>query len=153
MRITEGFKIHTAIKSGHCAAVTGAYISLKNAHKAWAIIMVDESANNTRQDFHLYKATAVAGTGEVVDQTANWWRNDNTATGDTLTAQTAGATFQTAAGQTAQMIVVEIDPKLYPGYDCFAIHSDAGNIANWATVIYIVETRYAQCTPPTIITD
>jgi hypothetical protein len=152
-QLIECCKIVTGLKPQHTGAVTGDYVSMKGYQHLTAIISVDNTPNATGNDFHLYKATAVDATGEVVDQTVNnWYMSNDVSTDDTLTKQTAGATFTTTAAQKPQVIVLEINAEDFPGYDCFAVKADAGNAANFMSVVYILsEPRYAGDMPSAIV--
>jgi hypothetical protein len=53
-------------------------------------------------------------------------------------------------------VVVEVDPGDYEalGYDCFTIHTDASNAANYQScVAVLIPGRYQQATPPSAIVD
>ena len=152
--LPEGGYVLDILTPQHTGAVTGTYISAKNMLKLYFIIQVNNAAAATANDFHLYKATAVAATGEVVDQTvAKWWDNHDLATNQTLTTQTGGATFASTVAQTKQMLVLQIDPEDFPGYDCFTVKADAGGATNFMSCLCIGVPRYAQATLPSAITD
>jgi hypothetical protein len=155
MLIPENMKIVTGIKPQSCGALTGRYVSLKNYGRMVAIIEVDNTPNATAQNFHLYAATDVAGDGVAANQTVNrWWLNADTSASDTLVRQASGSVFTADNAQKPHMIVLDIDPEDYPGYDCFAVQADASNPANSMSVTYVLyEPRYAQATPPSAIVD
>jgi len=154
MKIVRGLSPHLA--NNHDLP-GGDYVSMKGYGKLTIVIQTAQAGHASAVQFKLHKATDVAGGGEVIDQTVtHFWTNADCATTDTLVkGVTTGTTdITTTAAQTDQMIVIEISSDEFPGYDCFAVHSEAGNAGNYKGIIYILsEPRYAQATPPSAILD
>ncbi|MFH0937734.1 MAG: hypothetical protein V1899_00380, partial [Planctomycetota bacterium] len=104
---------------GAAAVLTADYISLKNAQMAWVIFHFN-SASGTAEVFSVYRATAVAGTGNVIiANTVPIWLNSDEATSDVLARQTDAVQQAVAATATNQMVIFQIDPaSLGSTYDC-----------------------------------
>jgi len=101
-------------------------------------------------------ATAVAPTGAAAGTAVMpVWKNADIATSDTLVKGDDAATIAATAGTTNQQLVMEILPERLPaGYDCIAATLTASSQAtNFATITYLIETKYPQATPPAAITD
>ena len=137
--------------------VTCDYVSLKNVHKAWIIATFTQAvAHATGID--PMQATAVAGTG-VVALTNNTaiWANEAIATSDTLVGQTAAKTYNLANDIARKMVVFEIDPSalnIAGGFDVLGCTvDDSSQATNFVDIIYVLQTRYPQATPPAAITD
>jgi hypothetical protein len=78
------------------AGRTGAYVSLKTAHKAYIVWHLTQGNAATVQ-CSVNQATAVAGTGAKAITTARWWSNLDTSVNDTLARQSDGANYTTDA--------------------------------------------------------
>jgi len=130
---------------GTAAPIVGDYISVKNAHKVWCIVLYNQDDVNSIV-FGVNEATGVAPAGvAAITATMPIYANLATGTNDRLVQQAAAATFASGAGIADKMIVFEVDPSiLSAGCDCIALRSDT-NIAavQWVSYIYLIEPRYA----------
>ena len=156
MNIPEVFKIvnGTPVATTN-GGITCDYISVKNAHKVTIIVELLQAVSHETA-LGINEATAVAPTGaSAVTETMPIWKNADVSSTDTLVRGTDAATVSATAGATNQTLVLEVDPaKLTAGYDCIAATlSNSSQASNFATVTYLIETRYPQATPPTAITD
>ena len=137
-------------------------ISCKNAHKVWFIITQAYFAD-TDITFSLIEATAVSGgtTAAVTVALPIWYDVDVAAivSGDPtgalakMTLITTGSSheFDTSAGK-SQMCVIEWDPSKHTaGYDCIQIADTNGHASSYVTAIAIVQTRYPQAAPPSVL--
>jgi len=145
----------TAIVAAN-ALSTGDYISMKNVHKAWCVVIHD-GANDTDLTLEFSEATSVAG-GSAADVTATfpiWLDSDAGSGSDTLVRQTDAATVTIdPATQNPVMVVMEWDPaKHTAGYDCVAIKGNNGHASNNVCALWFLETRYPADQPPTAITN
>lgn len=138
------------------AGRTSAYVSLKNAHKAFIVFHVTQG-NAATILLSLLQASAVAGTGSKAGPTSRVWSNLDTATNDTLVRRTDAATYTTDAGVKIKIVVFEIDPSALDvanGFDCVGISTGASHAANvTAAVAYLTPLRYPAATPPTAVVD
>lgn len=149
-KIVQG-KSPTATSS----AVTGDYVSLKNVHRAWVIFELTQAAAHATV-CSLMRATAVAPTdGTAVTELVKIWENEDTATSDTLVAQTDAASIALTSEIKNKQVVMQIDPELLTAtFDCIAGKTSASSEStNFVSMTYILEYCYAQATPPTAITD
>ncbi len=136
--------------------VTGDYVSLKNAHMAWIVITFyqGQAYAHTVQPM---KATAVLPVGATaITHDAPNWANNNVAASDTLVRGADATSYQLPATANDQMVIYQIDPmQLGETFDCMGCTID-GN-AKWQgnklSILYLVEMRYGQATPPSIIVD
>lgn len=130
---------------GAGATIVGDYISVKNAHKVWCIVLYNQDDANSIT-FGVNEATGVTPAGvAAITETMPIYANLATGTSDRLVEQTAAATFASGVAVADKMIVFEVDPSiLSAGCDCIALRSDT-NIAavQWVAYIYLIEPRYA----------
>ena len=137
--------------------VTGQYASLKNAHKATLVLSFTQAVAHATV-VTIRQATAVAGT-DVKDITVNVpiWANEATATNDTLVVKTAAKTYTLGNTIAKKQVVVEIDPATLDvagGFDVAGFTlSNSAQATNFVSGVWILETRYAQATPPTAVAD
>ena len=147
MNFMENFKVVAGLMPtlGAGAALTGDYISLKNAQKAWVIFHFN-SANGTAEVFSVNKATAVAPTGATqITNTVPIWRNAACATSDVNVRMTDAVQQAVAASAVEQLVIFEIDPaSLGTTYDCIAGYTASTIAANdELEILYVIEPRYA----------
>ena len=140
------------------ALATCDYVSMKNCHALLVTVMHYSGGADTDLVLSFKQATDVAATGaKVVSNVMPLWVNVDTASTDTMVAQTAAAgyTIDTGAGldQIAQFLLDASLLDVANGFDCIALHSTGGNAANYVSVLYQAVPRYAQATPPARITD
>lgn len=130
---------------GGAAAVTGDYISLKNAVKAWILIHYVQG-DATDITWHVNRATAVAPTGATALANAvPIYSNLACATSNTMVKRTAAVNYASGTGQATKLIVFEIDPaSLGSTYDCVAGASTTAIAATSAvSMTYLILPRYS----------
>lgn len=129
---------------GAAAAVTGDYISLKNAQMAWVIFQYRQADANAIT-FQVNRATAVAPTGAaIIGNVVPIWSNLDTATSDTLVRRTDAVSYAAGVGTTNKMIVFQIDPaNLGSTYDCIAGECSAIAAAQYLSILYVVLPRFS----------
>lgn len=155
LSLPQNFKIVEAITPQAGAAITGDYISLKNALKAWIVVHINQAAANVVA-ITVEQASAVAGTGTTpITVAVPIWANEDCATSDTLVRQTSAVGFTTSAAQKHKVVVFEIDPATLTlaNGDCITVLTAASNAGNITSAMYYIEERYQQATPPAAITD
>jgi len=137
-------------------AITGAYISLKNAHRALVLVHINQ-ANAATVAISIEQATAVAGTGsKVITNVVPIWANQDCVASDALVKQTDAVNFTTSAAVKHKLVVFQIDPEtldMANGFDCITVKTGGSNAANITSAVYLLEPRYAQATPPSAIID
>lgn len=137
--------------------VTCDYVSLKNVHRAWIIASFTQAVGHAT-GIDPKQATAVAGTGvKAITNVCNIWANEDTATSDTLVAQTAAITYNVTNDIKKKQVIIEIDPASFDMANNFDVLGctidDSSQATNFVSVLYMLETRYPQATPPAAITD
>jgi hypothetical protein len=138
------------------AGRTGRYVSLKDAVRAWIIVTMDQG-NAATVALTPKQATAVAGTGvkNLVNAVPVWACLD-VATSDALARATDATSYTTDAGVKEKVVVFQIETAALDvsgGFDCITVATGASNAANITSAVIVVEERYRQVTPPTILTD
>lgn len=148
--------VATLNPAADAAGRTGAYASLKNAHKAYVVFHITQG-NAATILLSLLQASAVAGTGAKALLPTRVWSNLDVSVNDTLVRRTDGAAYTTDAGVKNKIVVFEIDPAsldLAGGFDCIAPTTGASNAANvTAAAIYLTPLRYPAATPPSAVVD
>jgi hypothetical protein len=155
--LPQHYKIVEALTPGADAAGrTSDWVSLKNCHKAWIVVHVDQG-NAATIAITVEQATAVAGTSnKAITVAVPIWANEDCATSDTLVAQTAAVSFTTSAAVKHKQVIFEVDPAALDqanGFDCLAVVTGASNAANITSAQFYLATRYPQGTPPAAITN
>jgi hypothetical protein len=137
--------------------VTGSYVSLKNAHKAWLVLTFRQAASHATV-VTLKEAQTVAGTNvkTVISNHRNW-RNSNVATDDTLVQLADAKTVTLATGTTHQMVVFEVDPDrldIDGGFDVagFTV-GDSSQATNFVAGVWILASSYASQLPPSAVVN
>lgn len=128
---------------GAAAAVTGDYISLKNAQKAWVVIHYTQG-DATDITWHVNRATAVAPTGATpIVEVAPIYSNLACATSNTLVKRTPAVNYASGTGQATKIIIFQIDPaSLGAGYDVIAGASTTAIAATSAvSIMYYILPR------------
>lgn len=138
--------------------IAGDYVSLKNAHMAWIMVNLQFDPGQTfAHTIQPMKATAVLPVGATaITHVAPNWANNDISVSDTLVRGADATSYQVPATVTNKIVLFQIDPmQLGVTYDCMGVTVD-GNAkwqGNLLSITYLVEMRYGQATPPSIIVD
>ena len=135
--------------------VTCDYVSLKNVNMAWIVAHFDQAVGHATV-VQPQKATAVGPTGAIsITASAPNWENGDCAASDTLIKNADATSSALAATVKNHLVVFQIDPaQLGATYDVMGCTvSNSAQATNFVSVVYYLEMRYAQATPPTAITD
>jgi hypothetical protein len=149
-----------APRVGAAAAVTGAYISLKNIQRAWVVFHYFQADANAIT-FNVLKATDVAASGSIAtDVLMPIWSNLACAVSDLLVRRTDAISYAAGTGAASKMIIMEVDPDALGQlagvqYDCIAGYSTAIAAAQYLGITYVLQPRYQSrvLTQPTVVTD
>ena len=157
IHLPEQFKIVDASAGAVTTngGVTCDYVSLKNVNMAWIIASFDQAVGHATV-VQPQKATAVAPTGAIsITTSVPNWENNATGTSDTLVKNADATSVTLSATVAAHQVVIQIDPaQLGSTYDVMGCTiSNSAQATNFVSVLYLLETRYAQATPPAAITD
>ncbi|MBM4087275.1 MAG: hypothetical protein FJ272_20985 [Planctomycetes bacterium] len=151
--LAESFKIVEAITPQAGAAITGAYISLKNVHRAFIVVHINQ-ANAAQVAITVERATNVAGAGSVaIGTVVPIWANEDCAASDTLVRKTDAVALTTSVDVKRKVIVFQIDPATLGAYDCITVKTGASNAANITSAMYYLYGRYQSATPPSAVVD
>ena len=155
--LPEFCKIVQAIQPGSTSdSITCDYVSLKNVHKAWIIVSLTQVTGHAT-GIDPMQATAVAGTGaKAFVKTLDIWANENVATSDALVKKTSAITYNVVDDVANKQVIFEIDPAkmdIANGFDVLGCTVDGSGVANYASIIYVLDVRYKQGTPPSAIVD
>ena len=139
------------------ATVTLDNISAKDAQKVWCVLQFSNATGGACVVNPLLGAN-VTTCATAVTFNVPFWQNAATATTDTLVAQTAGTTFTTSAAATPCMVIFQIDPAEMANQgatlDCIGCTVTGGaQIADMCSAVWIVQHRYPQATPRSVILD
>lgn len=159
MTLPQCFKIVDA--SAGCVTTNGGvtcdYVSLKNVKRAYILASFTQAVGHATT-VQPKRATAVAPTGAVDIATAvRAWKNEDTAASDSLVVATAATSHSVANTVKKKQVLVEIDPDngdFDESYDVLGCTiSDSSQATNYVSVLYLLEMKYVQATPPAAITD
>lgn len=138
------------------AGRTGAYVSLKNAARAFLIVHVTQG-NAATIALTVNQATSAAGGGsKAITHAVPIWANLDAATSDTLARATDAVSYTTDAGLKNKIVIFQIDPEhldVAGGFDYVTVITGASNLANiTAALAVLTDLRFAQPIPPTAVT-
>ena len=155
--LVEQAKIIQAITPQAGAAITGDYISLKNAEMAYIVVHMAQGAADICT-ITIEQATDVAGTGhKVITNVVPIWSNLDCVASDTLVRRTDAVNYALDAGIKNKVVVFQIDPSsldVAGNFDCITVITSASNAANITSALYILTgLKYAGATPPSAIVD
>jgi hypothetical protein len=140
------------------AGRTSAYVTLKNAEKAYLLCEVNQG-NAATVEFSVQQATDVAGDNTKAIGAMPIWLVENTASSDALVAQAAAANFTTDAALHDKLVVFEILPEacmdMANGFDCIAVTTGASNAANITSVklVYLAQIQALGASQPSTLTN
>ena len=140
MNLVERTKIVEAITPQAGAAITGDYISMKNANHVTVLVHVNQ-ANAATMAITLEQATKVDGTSSKAIATAvPVYLVADAATSDAWVRQTDAVGYTTTAGTTHKVIAFEVDAEdmdVAGGFDCLTVKTAASNAANITSAVYV----------------
>jgi hypothetical protein len=114
-------------------------------------------ATDTDLTLGLIEATDVAaGTNAAVTATVPMWKDtDHGTTSDEAVRLTdAASDVIDPATEGEQLTFIQWDPaKHTTGYDCIAVSGSGGNASNTINIVAVVEMRYQEDVPPSVIVD
>lgn len=138
---------------------TSDIICLKNVNRAWVIVEFTQAVGHatTITPTQCTDVSNSLSDNKVLTNTIRGWINEDTAASDTLVAETAAKNFSVAATVKYKTLVMEITPHALDvanGFDCvYFTVADSSQASNFVSITALLETKYAQATPPAAITD
>jgi hypothetical protein len=135
--------------------VTCDTVSLRDVHKAYIELVFLQAATHATV-INPVIGIAVGTCATAITFAAPWWKNADISASDTLVAQTAATTQACTAGVTNQHIVIEIDPQAVAAQGATnaalgCVITTSGEATNFVSVVYHLQMRYQQATPPVVI--
>lgn len=146
MNISERIKIVAAITPQAGAAITGDYVSLKNAGHITVVVDINQ-ANAATVAITIEQATKVDGTGsKPITNAVPIYLVADAATSDEWVAQTPAVSFETSAATKHKLVAFEIDActlDVAGGFDCVTVKTAASHADNVTSAQYILsDLRY-----------
>lgn len=158
MTLIEDYKIVQAVEPKTTnAAITGAYVSLKNVNTATIIVNLTQAVGHATV-ISLYQAQDVSGTGaKAITNNVPVWANEDVSSGDSLIRKTDGVNYTVANTAKNKQIVFHIDPAkldVNDGFTCLNVRIGASTQAtNFASAEYILDSKYAGDVPSSVVID
>lgn len=141
--------------------VTCDYVSLKHVHRAWILASFTQAiADTTGMD--PTQSTVVAGTDvKAITAVCPIWANEDTATSDVLvrggTLGVDAITFDLPNDALKMQVLFLVDPAGFDVANSFDVLGftvdNSGQATNFVSVLYLLDMRYKQATPPSAIID
>ena len=155
MNLIEKTKVVEAITPQAGGAITGDYISLKNAAHVTVLVHIKQ-ATADQVAITIEQATAVAGTGsKAIAKTVPIYLVADTATSDAWVRQTDAVAYTTSTAAKSKLVAFEInaeDLDVAGGFDCLTVKTAASHATNLTSAIYVLsDLRYGS--EKTAITD
>jgi hypothetical protein len=158
MVLNEDYKVIQAFEPKTTnTAITGDYITLKNAVTATVLINLAQGVGNATQ-ISLYQSQDVEGTNvKPLINNVPIWANEDTSITDSLVRQPDGISYTVGNTSKNKQVVFYIDPAeldINNGFCCLNVRIGASAQAtNFASGEFILDTKYGQADPPTAIVD
>lgn len=155
--IPETTKIVEAITPQAGGAITGHYVSLRDAEVCYVVVHIDQ-ANAAPVDITIEQASDTAGTGsKPLSYAVPIWANQDCAATDALVRQTDAVSFNTSADVKHKLVIFQIDPAhldVNNSFDCITVKTAASDPTNITAAQYVLaDLRYGGATPPSDIVD
>jgi hypothetical protein len=146
-----------AIEPQAGAAITGDYVCLKNVNMAWVVVTVYQDTTDTVA-ITIEQATSVAAADSTaITNVVPIWANQDCGDDDAFTAQTDAVSFTTSAtADKIKKVIFQIDPALLDtddDFDCITVKTAASDATNITEAHYLLDMKYREDVPPTVITD
>ena len=139
------------------AGRTGAYVTCKNARKAYIVVHITQGNAATIALTINQAKTVAGGSAKAITVPVRIWADLDEATTDALVEQTAAVSFTTDAAVKNKIIVFEVNPAELDqanGFRCITVITGASNVANiTAAVAYLTPLQLAAAPPPSAIVD
>jgi hypothetical protein len=138
-------------------ATNSKYVSLKNAIVAFVIVQLTQAAANATQ-ISLYQAQDVAGTGaKPLANNIPIWANEDAAASDKLVRQADGVSYAVGNDVKNKTIVFQVEANrldINNGFTTLQARIGAsGQATNFATVEFILDTKYNQAVVPSFVVN
>lgn len=157
--LPEKYMEVNAIRPQAGGAITGDYVSLKNVNMAWVVVTIYQDTSDTVA-ITIEQATDVSNSlsdSKAITNAVPIWTNKDCASADAFTRETDAVNFTTSADDNVtKKIIFKIDPALLDtddDFDCITVKTGASDATNLTEAHYLLDMKYREDVPPTVITD
>lgn len=138
-------------------AVNSKYVSLKNGIVAFIIVHLTQAVGHATT-ISLYQAQDVSGTGaKALASNVQIWANEDVAASDTLIRKADGVSYAVANDVKNKTVVFQVEPErldINSGFTTIQARIGASAQAtNFASVEILVDSKYEQTTPPSVVVN
>lgn len=158
MTLIEKYKVVQAVEPKTTnAAITGAYVSLKNVINATVVVNLTQAVGHATV-VSLYQAQDVSGkNAKPLTNSVPVSANEDVSLGDSLIRKADGINYIVANTAKNKQIVFHIDPArldVNDGFTCLNVRIGASTqAANFASAEYILDSKYAGDIPSSVVVD
>lgn len=136
-------------------AINSKYVSMKNGIVAFVIVHLTQAVGHATP-ISLYQAQDISGTNaKALVSTIPIWANEDTAAGDALARKTDGVSYAVAADVKNKTVVFQIEANrldINNGFTTIQARIGASaQASNIASVEILVDNKYEQTTPPSVV--
>jgi hypothetical protein len=146
---------HLLAPASDAAGRSSAFLSLKNALKAWIVCYVNQG-NAATVALTVNQAKDVAGTGAKAIDAARIWAKLDPADPDFVTEAHASS-YTTDAALKAKLVVFELSPEdvldVANDFDCVRVSTGPSNAANITSALLVILPRHGGATVPSPLVD
>jgi hypothetical protein len=140
------------------AGRTSAYVTLKNAIKAYIVVHLTQG-NAATVALTPLQAQDVSGTGSKAINAVPIWSNLDTSLTSAVVSRTAAASYTTDAATKNKLVIFEILPEaamdVANGFTTIAIQTGASNAANitFAEILTLAQVKALGASQPNILVN
>jgi hypothetical protein len=138
-------------------AINGKYVSLKNAIVAFVIVHLTQAVAHATT-ISLFQAQDVGGTGaKALASNVPVWANEDAAATDQFVRQADGVSYAVANNVKNKTVVFQIEPSrldINNGFTSLQARIGAsGQATNFGTIEILVDNKYEQSNPPSVLVN
>lgn len=156
--LTEEYKVIQAFEPKTTnTALTSVYVSFKNSQSAAVLVDLTQAAANATT-VSLYQSQDVSGTGaKALTLNVPIWANEDVSVSDALVRQVDGVSYTVAATAKNKQVLFHVDPAkldINNGFTCLNVRTSAsGQVTNFASCDFFLDTKYDQALPPSALNN
>ncbi len=158
MTLIEKYKVVQAVEPKTTnAAITGAYVSLKNVINATVVVNLTQAVGHETV-ISLYEAKDVSGTdAKPLTNSVPVWANEDVSLGDSLIRKTDGVSYTVSDTVKNKQVVFHIEPArldMNEGFTCLNVRiGESTQVTNFASAEFILDSKYAGDVPSSVVKD
>lgn len=156
--LVEKYKVVQAVEPKTTnAAITGAYVSLKNVINATVVVNLTQAVGHETV-ISLYEAKDVSGTdAKPLTNSVPVWANEDVSLGDSLIRKTDGVSYTVSDTVKNKQVVFHIEPArldMNEGFTCLNVRiGESTQVTNFASAEFILDSKYAGDVPSSVVKD